>query len=257
MSSKRTVHRPPVRRGRPAKRKTRTMSVPRNKIGFPQAMRTTLRAVHTEVLTPSTTAIDSLAIQANGLYQPFSGLTNEPRGFSQFMAIYGVYTVQAARCKVRFMYTGYDGPSTLDDSGDLVKTFTSAVSEANAQAASPYACGIRKGTSIVADTVVCDDMVERERTNHYWITPQEGVQTVTSRLSQRDFYKNPDGNSAEGYAGGPSANPAIPTFFQVWAARPTDGSSNDASSVTALIEVEFDVVFTAPKDLVRAGASGA
>ncbi len=242
----------------PAKRSNRRKStvmvrVPRGKIGFPQSMRTTLRLTHTAVFQPSGTTIVAESIQANGLYQPVVGVAKKPRGFDQFMAIYGNYTVLGTKCRVRFMYAGYDGPATTEASSDeLIKT--SLVGDIDdSKAALPVACGIRKGTQILG-TVNTEDIFERERTKGLYMTPQEGSRTVSMTASTGEFFKNYTTVSTEGYSGSASANPAIPVYLEPWASRPVN-VDDAVTQVIAFIELEFDTVFSNPQPLLQAPPS--
>ena len=237
------------------KRKTTTMvRVPRGKIGFPQSMRTTLRMVHTTVFEPSGTTALFEPIQANGLFQPISGSARQPRGFDQFMAIYGSYTVLGCKAHVRFMYEGYDGPSTSTAGDEMLKTVLVASGQDNALACLPVACGVRKGTSLLG-TVSAEDVIERERSRTLFITPQEGSRTVSLSAGTGEFYKNYTTVSSEGYSGNASGNPTVPVYIEPWCARPVDYNDSE-TKVVALIELEFDSVFTNPLPLLASGASG-
>lgn len=241
--------------GAKRKRKATTMvRVPRGKIGFPQSMRTTLRLVHTSIFEPSGTTALSEPIQVNGLFQPISTSSRRPRGFDQFMSIYGSYTVLGCKVHVRWMYEGYDGPSTTTgDDDEYVKTVSVAGQASDALACLPVACGVRKGTSLLG-TVSAEDVIERERSRTVFITSQEGTRTVTQSAGTGEFYKNYTTVSSEGYSGNASGNPSIPVYVEPWCARAVNYDDCE-TKVVALIEMEFDTVFTNPLPLVASGVS--
>ncbi|AXQ65948.1 MAG: putative capsid protein [Circoviridae sp.] len=240
---------------RKRRKTTDLVRVPRGKIGFPQSMRTTLRMVHTKVFEPSGTQALSETIQANGLYQPLVSTAKKPRGFDQFMTIYGNYTVLSCKAHVRFMYEGYDGPSAVVGSGDeLIKTFNIATESGDARACIPVACGVRKGTGILG-TASNEDVLERERVKSVFITSQQGSRSVTVTASAAEFYKNYSMVSNEGYTGNSTANPSVPVFLEAWCARPVNYEDSE-SKVIAFIELEFDTIFTNPLPLLQTSPPG-
>lgn len=230
--------------------------VPAGKVGFPQGMRTKLRMVHTKVFEPSGTIALSEPIQANGLFQPIAGATSrKPRGFEQFMTIYGNYTVLGCKASVRFMYEGYDGPSAVVGTDDeLIKTTALATESGDARGCIPVACGVRKGTGLLG-TVSSEDVIERERVKTVFITSQEGTRTVTLSAGTGEFYKNYTTVSSEGYSGSLSGNPTIPVYIEPWVARPVNYEDCE-TKVIAFIELEFDTVFTNPLPLLPPSSSG-
>lgn len=237
------------------RKSTALVRVPRGKIGFPQSMRTTLRLTHTAVFQPSSTVVVAESIQANGLFKPFVGLDKKPRGFDQFMSLYGNYTVLGTKCHVRFMYAGYDGPATTEQATDeLIKSNLGSAGIDDAKAALPVACGIRKGTEVLG-VVNTEDVFERERTKGMYITPQEGARTVSMTASSGEFFKNYTTVSTEGYSGSALANPAIPVFIEPWVSRPVN-VDDAVTQVIAFIELEFDTVFTNPQPLLQITPSG-
>ncbi len=232
------------------------MRVPAGKVGFPQGMRTKLRMVHTQRFEPSGILAYSEPIQANGLFQPIaSAPSKKPRGFDQFMTIYGDYTVLGCKATVRFMYEAYDGPAaTVGTEDELIKTVATATSVAEARGCVPVACGVRKGTGLLG-TVSNDDVIERERVKTVFITSQEGTKTVNISAGTGEFYKNYTTVSTEGYSGTISSNPTAPVYIEPWCARPVNYDDSE-SKVIAIIELEFDTVFTNPLPLLVTSPSG-
>ena len=230
--------------------------MPRGKIGFPQGMRTSLRMTHVQKFEPSGSNADVLSIQANGLFQPITGDGKQPRGFAQFLGIYSNYTVVGTKCHARFMYEGYTGPSVATSGTDqMLQTVIIPSDQTDAVGCVPMAVGIRKGTSLVP-SVDAEDIIERERTKCVFITPQEGARTLTQSAGVGEFYKNYTTVSSEGYTGTYQANPTVPVYLEVWAAKPRDVSDSNPN-ILAFIELEFDVIFTNPQALVQGSSSGA
>lgn len=237
------------------RRRTEIVRVPAGKIGFPQGMRTKLRMVHTRVFEPSGTIALTEPIQANGLFQPIAGVSKKPRGFEQFMNIYGNYTVIGTKCHVRFMYEGYDGPSAVVGQDDeYIKTTAIATDSGDARGCIPVACGARKGTSLLG-TVSNEDVIERERVKTVFITSQEGTRTVSLNAGTGEFYKNYTTVSSEGYTGNASTNPSVPVYIEPWCARPVNYEDCE-TKVIAFIELEFDTIFTNPLPLLAPVSGG-
>lgn len=231
------------------------MRVPAGKVGFPQGMRTKLRMVHTQRFEPSGVIALSEPIQANGLFQPIASAPGKkPRGFEQFMTIYGDYTVLGCKATVRFMYEAYDGPSALTGADEeYVKTTSVPTDLSDARGCVPVACGLRKGTGLLG-TVSNDDVIERERVKSVFITSQEGSRTVNISAGTGEFYKNYTTVSTEGYSGTITSNPTAPVYIEPWVARPV--SYDDCETkVIAFIELEFDTVFTNPLPLLAPSVS--
>ena len=116
------------RRGRNA-----LVSVPRNKIGFPQAMRTKLRYSTRVEFSRSGTSALQFQLRGNGLFDPQTAVGgHQPRGFDEFMTTYEMYTVHGSKCSGSFMFEGYNGPTEVSNLGNLTQNIlqntTSSVS---------------------------------------------------------------------------------------------------------------------------------
>ena len=56
------------------------------------------------------------------MYDPYAGTGgHQPRGFDDFMGIYGKFTVLGSKCTAQFMYEAYDGPSLISAAGNLTQ----------------------------------------------------------------------------------------------------------------------------------------
>jgi hypothetical protein len=124
------------------------VSVPRNKIGFPQQMRTKLRYSTRIEFIPTGTSVLSKTFLANGMYDPDVSLGgHQPRGFDEFMKTYQTFTVKGSRVSCTFMYEGYNGPTKVSTTGNLIQSITDGMTDQTA-AASPVVCGMQKSTSL-------------------------------------------------------------------------------------------------------------
>jgi hypothetical protein len=235
-----------------ARGRNAVVSVPRNKLAFPQSMRTKLRYVErVELDISATTSAVTASINALGLYDPYAGLGgHQPRGFDQFMATYSTYTVTGTTCSANFVYLGYDGPGHSGvTTGDLIKTIHASDSSDTAmRAQTAVFCGIHKGTEILGGGTAAEQM-EKDRTQWTVITPQSGAGRLSTSLVARDFYGAGAVVGADGFAGDDSSNPENPLFFEIWAAKAHENNTNITTKVLAYVTVEYDVVFTEPKTL--------
>ena len=113
---------PSRKRGKTSKKRNARVSVPRNKLGFPQQIKTTLRyAMRTEFALP-TNGTYTCKLRANDLFDPEFALGgHQPRGFDDFMNIYDKFTVTGSKITASFMYEGYTGPSVKGLLNNLIQ----------------------------------------------------------------------------------------------------------------------------------------
>lgn len=224
----------------------RRVSVPRDKLAFPQSMRATLRFVKHETFTVSTAAnTTSRTYRANDLFDPVYALGGaQPRGFDQFMSVYKTFTVTGAKISVNFMYQGYDGPSTLSAFSLTKKTETD---DSVVPAQMPVICGVQKSLEELTAALPAMQM-EKDRTKWTVMTPQEGGKILRSSCKTSDFFGKAALVGSEGYTGDKATSPTEELFFHVWV-----GSGNSqyalagsACYVEALVTIEYDAVFTEP-----------
>lgn len=239
-----------------SRRRNALVRVPRDKLGFPQAMKATLRY---------TLAIDHVldnlmahvkTIRANDLYNPEKGggAIHQPRSFDQYMQLYNTFTVQGSRCAVNYVYEGYNGPSTQFEiigppsSTNLIQEIGATTDKI--PALPPVMCGIHKGTEQLAAGEP-EKQMEKDRTVWKIMTPNSGSVTLKSKCRTSDFYGKPALTGSEGYTGTVSNGPTNEIFYEVWAGRATDQHipANSKCLVRCFITVEYDAVFTDPKTL--------
>lgn len=243
----RGARRADARRQRSAWRsRNQIVSVPRTKLAFPQQMKTTLRYVQRVQFQPTGTGVLQARFRANGIYDPDTavGFGHQPRGFDQFMSIYKVFTVAGSSCSVTFMYEGYDGPSTLGTTGNLIKSWRAVASD-DIPALTPMACGLHKGVeSLSAGTA--ETQMEKDRTVWTYINGQSGEKTLKSSMKVSDFYGKDALTGSDGYTGDDSSDPANEVFWEAWCGRVSDDYPAEVTKVVAYVTIEYDVTFTEP-----------
>jgi len=225
------------------------VTVPRNKIGYPQSMRTKLRYSTRQEFVPTNTSVSSKRFLANGLFDPDTSLGgHQPRGFDQFMKTYQTFTCKGSKISVSFMYEGYDGPSVIAIAGNLIKTVGNADSQ---PALTPMLCGLRKGVdAFTAGTG--QDQIEHERTQWGFINGQTGEKTLATSAMVSDFYGKPSLLGSEGYTGSKNADPTEQVYYDVFCGRVSDDYPQEQTKVVAYVTIEYDVIFTEPLALEAA-----
>ena len=237
---------------RGAQRKNARVVVPRNKLGFPTSMVSTLR--YTDRIDFAPTAITTLAhtFAANDVYDPnVTGVGHQPRGFDEYTLLYDTFTVTTSRMSVNWMYEGYGGPSSTGASGNMEQGIED---ESNVAAVSPAICGIFKSNATYGASIDNSEQMEKDRTTWTVLNTQSSAKTTSSRSSFDEFFGKQDLVAAEGYSGttggfGSGTAPAEKVFYHVWASRGSDDYPAGVCKITAYITIEYRVTFTNPKPL--------
>ena len=220
--------------------------VPRNKIGFPQSMRTELRYCDAIDFTPNSSTIGLNTFLANGLYDPDGSLGgHQPRGFDEFMEVYKKFTVKGSKISVTWTYEGYNGPSQYMSTGAPQQSIQAA---SGAVQAVPATVGmiIPSAEASVSGTVTQSQEIEKAR----WctITPTGESKTISASVHTSDFFGKDFLVGADGYTGDTSADPSNKVYYHVCA-----GLQHDEYPVTiklrANVCITYDVTFTEPKFL--------
>ena len=239
----RQTRRPSRRRGR-----NRRIVVPRDKLGFPTSMVSTLRYVQRVEFEPTSTSTVAWSFRANGMFDPSADVGgHQPRGFDEMMDIYNAFTVTSSKISVNFMLEGYDGPSqTGGTPASLIKTVTN---NAHAPAVPPIVCGIFRSSEAYGSGIPVAEQMEKDRTSWKVLTPQSGgeISSTKSHLSQ--FFGKQDLVAAEGYSGTDSADPDNQAYFHVFAARGSDDYPSGTVKVCAFVTIEYRATFTDPQPL--------
>lgn len=232
------------------RRRNANVSVPRDKLGFPQSMRATLRYTDkmTFELASNTNAIVS-TFRANDLFDPRYALGgHQPRSFDQYMGLFNNFTVTSSTCSVNFMYQAYDGPTTENvPLKYLVKNSGADSSEPPALPA--VVCGVHKGIELLSGGTG-QDQIEKDRTQWKILTPAQQP-NIKAKLKVSDFFGKTDLVGSEGYGGTDATSPDNPVFWEVWCAHAGHDAFPDADEirVVAFVTIEYNAVFTDPKTL--------
>jgi len=232
-----------------SKKRNARVTVPRNKLGFPQQIKTTLRyAFRTEFALNNENAVVT-QIRANDLYDPEVALGgHQPRGFDDFMKIYDKFTVTGSKCSAAFTYEGYYGPTMTGLIGNLIQNTAPLPSSAEVPALPPVTCGVFKSTeSMGVDTAQVQ--IEKDRQRWTYLTPHSGAKTIKQKLLCSDFFGKETLIGSDGYSGDETKSPSNQILWEVWAARNDDNYHMGAVRVSAYVVVEYDCVFTEPKIL--------
>ncbi|AXH76423.1 MAG: putative capsid protein [Circoviridae sp.] len=248
------VARRPVKRRRATKSlrgrgraRNRRMTVPRNKLGFPQSMRATLR--YTDPIAYNLNSVDAVFFQtflANGMYDPQVALGgHQPRGFDQYMDLYEKFTVLGSTISVNFVYEGYEGPTVETSTGFLTQNFVQTTAEP--PALSPVTVGIHKGTGTPAAGTV-SEWCEKDKQVWKVITPSSGAVTVSARMKCSDFFGKQALVGSEGYTGNNTQDPVETVKYTVWCGR-MSGNNAGLVRLRAYLTIQYDAVFTEPKIL--------
>ena len=230
-----------------ARRKNVVVNVPRNKLNFPSSMKTTLRYTERQEFSPHTNVANA-AFRANDLFDPlFSTGGHQPRGFDEFMGIYKAFTVTSSKISVRFMYEGYNGPSTKATLGNLVQNAGADSSEP--PALTPVVMGITKTVGNVIEGGTAVQQMERDRSTWNFINSGDTAGTITASTNVTDMFGKQFAIGAEGYTGSDSAGPTEEILYNVWCARVSDDYPEESVKIVAFVTVTYEATFTEPKQL--------
>lgn len=232
--------------------RNRRVSVPRNKLAFPQQLKTKLRYCVRKELDLTGNNIVVASLRANDLYDPeviIGG--HQPRGFDELMAVYDTFTVTGSTCSGSFVYEGYMGPSEVEN-GSLVQTVGASMAmqpNTRTPALPPVAVGIHKGIEALSAGPP-EEQMEKDRTKWRFLTPNIGAAQVATSIRCTDYFGKVKLVGAEGYSGTDASGPTETILFEVWAGRLDNNVMTQAVvHIPVYIVVEYDCVFTNPKTL--------
>lgn len=227
------------------------VSVPRNKLAFPQSMSTMLRYV--EKINMGSIGATGNVIQnqfiANGAYDPnYTGTGHQPRGFDQFMAGYETYTVTGSKISVNFVYDAYTGPSLDSLIGPMLQPSV-ATAPATGYAASAVMCGVHKGM-VALSAGSAEEQMEKERTNWVIMTPNGEPKTLSTSMKTKDFFGTTGSLvGMDGFEGSDAANPTNKVYYEIWCGR-VSPYTQPILRVQAYVTIEYEITFSEPKPLV-------
>merc|ERR1711935_418681 len=145
------------------------------------------------------------------------------------------------------MYEGYDGPSTVALTSNLVKE-TGYDGSNQIPALTPIVCGLHKGIEVLG-AGAAEFQMEKDKTQWTFINGQGGHKTLSSSLRVSDFYGKQALTGSEGYTGSASADPTEQVLWQVWCGRVSDDYPAESTKVVCYVTIEYDSTFTEPKVL--------
>lgn len=235
--------------------KNRMVSVPRDKLAFPQSMRATLRYVErVEFLPNNSTTSQVYAFRGNSPQDPYAAFGgHSARGYDQYMGVYNAYTVLSSSCKGEFQYEYYDGPASAASGvyNNMVKTI--GTSETVQQPAlSSVQCGIRKSSAALVISGTAQQM-EKDKTVTRGLNPAMGPVKLSSKGTTAEFFGKEALVGAPDYQGNFNSAPVEEWQWHVWCGRTSDNYEADVVRIVAFITLEYDVVFTEPKQLGESG----
>jgi len=230
--------------------------VPRDKLGFPQSMSSTLRQVtrvEFDLGYPRAAGeADYAEFSANDLFKPqlLPAGTGQPRSFDEYMTLYDTFTVTSSKCSVNFMLEGYTGP-TGENAVD--KYLVNPGGNVTESAAMPsIICGLHKAvdTGVQANPTAAT-LMEQDRTQWGIMTAQSQPPTLHGSIRTSDFYGKEALVGSEGYTGTKLTSPAHGLVWQIWAGPGADIAFPTGANirVVAYVTIEYKARFTDPKTL--------
>jgi len=221
--------------------------VPRDKLGFPTSMTSTLRYSTRVELSPSGIGTQALSFRANGMFDPEAAVGgHQPRGFDELMELYNTFTVTSSKIMVNWMYEGYDGPSTKATIGNYIQGKSDID---DCPALSPVICGVMRSADQYGSSIDIQSQMEKDRTSWTVMTPQTGAKVSSANSKLSDFFGKQDLVAADGYSGSSTADPTNQAFYHIFAARGSDDYPADTVKLVAFVTIEYRATFSEPKPL--------
>ena len=237
-------------RGR-GRARNKGVMVPRNKLGFPQSMRTKLRYVtRVRLDLPAAGTVEYFTMRGNSIFDPeFPVGGHKPRGTDEYFALYETYTVLGSTCAVNICYQAYDGPVATSSSGATHELYQGGFGTTQSPGVPPVVCLLQKSSDEHNNAATPAAMMEQDKTIWKFITNQEGAHVLKATMAVSEFFGKGTLVGASGYTGTAATNPAEEIFFHVGAARANTSQDNAIVYCEFFITMEYDVVFTEPKKL--------
>ena len=237
--------------------KNKIVNVPKNKLAFPTNIRTTLRYSTLRTFSLSSNTSSTLHVfSANNMRDPdVSGGGHQPRGFDEFMARYGSYTVHGASCSYHFSPLYTNGAAT--ELGSSMGGINAALHSSGQIPAFPMCIvGIHKGAEAVDATLPIDSAVqicEQDKTKWTLLNGNTGSKILSTKINVADYHGTSGSlTGREGYFGGfLGDDPERTVFFTIFAqqhsAFPLTGDTR--AEISGVVTIEYDVTFSEPKAL--------
>lgn len=224
------------------------VSVPRNRMGYPQSMRTQMRYCESFDISPSSSSPIMKTFRANGMYDPDTATGgHQPRGFDEFTSTYLKYTVKGAKMSVVFTYEAYNGCVGTTATGNPTQVIGT---QAPAPAGVPAAiCLVRPSVQATPPTENIFRQQEINKSKWVTINPQSGPGIVATSTAVSDWFGKDFLVGSDGYTGTSSTDPGNEVFFHIMTGLQHDNYSIGSVQIRANVTITYDVVWTEPKPL--------
>lgn len=196
-------------------------------VGFPKTTAVKLRYVESRTINGGVGSIGSINYRANSCFDPYqSGVGHQPSGFDQWSLFYNHYVVVGSKCKATFSLTG-----TTASGGISV-------------------CGVylSDDATYSADVNTLMEQSHTKKAKSYYSVEAGKPVTVTKGFSTKKFFNVTNVTDNISRLGAYiTANPTENAYFVVF-----NGNANgtiDPPDVTVLVEIEYIVIFSEPKEL--------
>lgn len=236
--------------------KNKIVNVPRNKLAFPANIRTTMR--YTELTTfslSSATAASVMDFSANNLRDPnITGVGHQPRGFDEYMNLYGSYTVHGASCSYHVVPRYSNSAPTFVGTAPMEGIAASTHAAGEIPAFPNCVVGIYKGVDVLAGGQAIQEITEQDKTKWTILSGSDGSKIIHTTLKVADFHGTSGSlTGKEGYFGGAlaAADPVNTVCFSIFAQNLGELPlpANYKAELSGLVTIEYDVTFSEPKQL--------
>lgn len=217
----------PKKRKKSIKNRSLTPGFKRNTNGVPAKLKSTLKYAQTITLNPSAGGCAGHTFRCNSLFDPdLTGTGHQPMGFDQVSALYDRYVVTSVRIKVTQL------PSSV--STTIPGMFGVILNEDNSLGAGKSLQSIfeQRNVSKTEVTGTVTSLTE----------PVKYSANIAQYFGHTDSIVGEDGFSAR-Y----NVNPARLCYFTLFYGQ----DSSIAGPKDFVVEMEYDAVFTEPKELVQ------
>jgi len=218
---------PPAKKKKSSKSRSLTPGFRRNTNGVPAKLKSTLKYAETITLNPSVGGCAGYTFRCNSLHDPnYSGVGHQPMGFDQLKVLYDRYTVTGCRIKV-----------------------TQVPSSVSTTIPGMFGVIMNEDSGLTAGTTLSFCLEQRN------VSKTEVTGTVTSLTTPikyscdiAQYFGIKDSIVGEGdYSSRGTVDPTRTCYFTVFYGQ----DSSTAGQKDFMIELEYDAVFTEPKELAQ------
>lgn len=240
------------------------------KTAFPTSAYATLRYTARREITATGATLNSISYRANSLFDPNPntvisgegegsalglGGGHQPRGFDQYMSVYGRARVVSARISVKVLFENYAGPTIRNSAGGPVVQAIETEGKGNVPASCPVVLTLTKDTDTWSTRTAAEQM-ELPGTVWKFLTPNATSPCELRMSANMKEMFGPGYVPLEKIACTASANPDRMAFFHFAAARVNDdvsGFENRDIKLVAYFKIDYDVVFDNKNEYAASG----